>query len=245
VEWGILMGVGTDGGSRFPSRVWIDQLLALREELTFPVNLCAHLCGMPVIKLLALGELPGYVTDAFQRIQVNTHGTPVDDYRELGLKYFGDEDKEPEDTLTLLKKTGRHFIFQCDGVNEDLVRDLVKEGIGDPLFDTSSGAGMTPQDLGEEWPKIWTKKIDDVCPDCDPPCEHCQADAYEPVYCGYAGGLGPTNVVYQVDTPIRKAVGDGRIWIDMETRIRLHGVFSMAKCEDVLKKMEKFVKGEV
>jgi hypothetical protein len=83
------------------------------------------------------------------------------------------------------------LIFQLDGVN-DLLRDNVCVGIDAvPLFDLSGGTGVVP----DAWP-----------------------DQTPGVYSGYAGGLGPDNIHVEIDR-IRQ-VANGRIWIDMETKVR-------------------------
>ena len=88
--------------------------------------------------------------------------------------------------------SGWQLIFQIDGVNDGLMNDAKDAGIDAvPLYDLSGGAGVLPS----HWPKQ---------PEC--------------VYTGYAGGLGPRNVVEQVEKI--KSVANGRIWIDMETRVR-------------------------
>lgn len=87
---------------------------------------------------------------------------------------------------------GWQLIFQIDGVNDHLLsqaRMLRLDAV--PLYDLSGGAGVLPT----QWPK-----------------------QSEGVYTGYAGGLGPRNVIEQVEKI--KSVANGRIWIDMETRVR-------------------------
>jgi hypothetical protein len=66
------------------------------------------------------------------------------------------------------------FILQCDGVNDAAARDLIKSNPKfQPLFDRSGGAGRVPA----FWPEAWPGTA-----------------------CGYAGGLGPYNVVEQLDS---------------------------------------------
>jgi phosphoribosylanthranilate isomerase len=119
----------------------------------------------------------------------------------------------PDWTKTLA--TMKQIIFQWDGHNNENVEKWSKAGLGVPLFDTSSGAGVLPG----SWPK-----------------------AVEGVYCGYAGGLGPANVVDQLKT-IEPATNGQPFWIDMETRVRSSKdrLFDLAKVIDVLEKCEPFV----
>ena len=86
----------------------------------------------------------------------------------------------------------REIIVQFDGIN-DCLYDLLKGWNIDvrPLFDLSGGAGIVPN----EWP--------------------CPIDEYT----GYAGGLSPDNLKEELQK-IETVVGDGTIWIDMETRVR-------------------------
>lgn len=81
-----------------------------------------------------------------------------------------------------------------------------------PLFDASGGRGIG----AKEWPKIPTTE-------------------FGPLFCGYAGGLGPDNVVEECQR-IAEVVGDSDIWIDMESSLRgPNNEFSLEKCENVLK----------
>jgi phosphoribosylanthranilate isomerase len=105
------------------------------------------------------------------------------------------------------------FIYQCDGVNDRWIRELE---FGSPLFDTSGGAGVLPN----RWPGAWPGR-----------------------YCGYAGGLGPDNVVEQL-TRIRIAANEGeRFWIDMERRVRSDDdeQFDLDKVRTVLEAVKPLV----
>lgn len=104
---------------------------------------------------------------------------------------------------------GHKWIFQLDGVNDRFYREYVKGPFGSniqPLHDTSHGAG--------EIPNKWTMS--------------------EPgVYTGYAGGLGPDTIEEQWPW-ILTALGPGRGWIDMETRVRTNEILDLEKVRAVL-----------
>ncbi|MCS4089033.1 hypothetical protein [Rhizobium sp. BK176] len=51
-------------------------------------------------------------------------------------------------------------------------------------------------------------------------------------YTGYAGGLGPGNVLSAV-AAIQSVIGDDTVWIDMESRIRTDGYLDLDKCGNV------------
>lgn len=114
-------------------------------------------------------------------------------YPRIQLNFHGEFHKQHPTFSSVLKQDGRQFILQCDGVNDRAVLAAhVHSGVGVPLFDRSHGGGVVP----ETWPVAWPG-----------------------VYCGYAGGLGPSNVVDQL-TRIGEVSGDERIWIDMERQVR-------------------------
>lgn len=109
---------------------------------------------------------------------------------------------------------GIEWIFQYDSWNYPTLQSAYEKGIKhSALFDMSHGAGVLP----DQWPK----------PLKNSPC-------------GYAGGLGPDNVVEQY-LSIQKTVGpDYKFWIDMETKVRgdveqAKDVFDMKKVMTVLR----------
>ena len=208
-EFGILSGGPDYGSSRFPSVAWIEHLSDLVEDMpeASRPNLCAHLCGKYVKWLFAGETHPDHI---FQRSQINTHGFPM--HLMEGYENF------KSNLITAKTHWPGQFIFQCDGENDAIVKEWVAEGLGVPLFDTSSGAGVLPSYFGESWPKAW-----------------------DGTYCGYAGGLGPENVVEQVTGSIKQAVGAGTIWIDMESRLYSNRIFDLGKCRQVLEAMKPFI----
>lgn len=111
----------------------------------------------------------------------------------------------------------KDFIVQYDGVSDEALEALVTGNHRIyPLFDTSGGVGRLPS----SWPQ---------------PIE-------EGAYCGYAGGLGPVNVLGQLYN-IASAAGGSPIWIDMESRVRSddNRVLDMDKVESVLKQVAPFI----
>lgn len=202
VEWGILMTKQPIKASRFPSRKWINELVEVAEP---NMNLCAHLCGAEVFDALIFNNFKFVesLSKKFKRVQLNTHGARLE-----GLAV--------SPTYINCLNIPRRIIFQCDGVNNHQVKEWVNLGFGVPLFDTSSGGGVLPE---EGWPKVW-----------------------EGVYCGYAGGLGPDNVVDELKK-IETVTDDSPFWIDMETKVRSHKdkLFDLDKCRTVLEACEPYV----
>lgn len=116
-------------------------------------------------------------------------------------------------TTGLLRSLGqeprKQFIFQWDGVNNHLTFAARAYGYDAvALFDTSGGAGVLPAS--------WPAPANDFM-------------------CGYAGGLGPENVVEQT----RRVMNVCRkpFWIDMERRVRTEDdrALDIGKVRDVLK----------
>lgn len=191
VEWGILASAGQTGKCpRFPDTSWIEALQKLHGQND--MNLSLHLCGRWVRELLKGRVIFSRdLLHSFQRVQLNFHA-------EKSLC-------DPEQFVSALIWIGdpRQFIFQIDGGigNEHLEAVFAYAGeVVDAvaLFDISGGAGILP----ERWPK---------------PLYFASANEYR--YHGYAGGLGPNNLEEQLPLILEAADG-GRIWIDMETRVR-------------------------
>jgi len=80
----------------------------------------------------------------------------------------------------------------------------------DWLFDRSGGRGEVPT----YWPVTMSTN---------------------PAFCGYAGGIGPENVVEVLEQIIKWKMPGKPYWIDMEGKIRSHDFIDLDKCEAVLK----------
>jgi hypothetical protein len=79
-----------------------------------------------------------------------------------------------------------------------------------PLFDASGGKGL----LSPSYPKIVNG------PDGS-------------LLCGYAGGLGPDNILEQLER-IAQVVGDDEVWLDMENNVRSDDKLDLGKVRYVL-----------
>lgn len=210
VEWGILLSKSQEGGPRFPTTAWIERLGLLATMDGGPkMNLSGHLCGQWVRALCRgsnrfAAERP-LIANIFQRVQLNFHG----DLHDV------DNDGLPR----ALKDWGRdEYILQFDNVNNLLIGHLWSQGIkAVPLFDTSGGAGVEP----DEWPAP-------IGP-----------------YCGYAGGLHPDRVDEQY-ARIQLAAGPSKIWTDVETHVFSHGgtQFDLGLVEKYLAAAQRWVTKE-
>jgi hypothetical protein len=142
VEWGILLSRNQQGGPRFPSKKWLQELEQTdatwyEQEVAFS----AHLCGAYVREFL-VGDIDfakgmGKLWDVFQRVQLNTHG--------IEHKF------SPSELVRLVKEYWeKDFIFQFDNANVEILKELINAQLKvSTLFDLSHGAGTLPS----EWPK--------------------------------------------------------------------------------------------
>lgn len=169
VEWGILLSKSNEGGPRFPSLEWIEELRRLTKERLPMMKVSGHICGEWVRDIckgywVIFTDLynAGYpnVFNMFHRLQLNFHS-----YLHLIKRAAFIEGME-EFT------NGVQVIFQLDDVNNGILDTAMEGNINvAALFDLSGGTGVLP----EEWPKA--KKC----------------------YCGYAGGLSPENLTEQLE----------------------------------------------
>jgi hypothetical protein len=116
----------------------------------------------------------------------------------------------------ILNHQPQQFIFQVDGVNEILGLMRGTFGVNAvPLFDKSGGIGVLPA--------YWPAPIAD--------------------YCGYAGGLSPSNVEQQLELISKVVPVDQRIWIDVETRVRTpdDSVLDLGLVQEFLKNTASWV----
>lgn len=118
--------------------------------------------------------------------------------------------------LKTLRSKAQNVIFQLDGVNDIMVPMWKRNHRNiSGLFDLSHGAGTLPS--------TWPKPI-------------------EGMYCGYAGGLSPDNVVGEMEK-ILVANGDKETWIDAETQLRSpdNRVFDLDKVVQFLENSKPYV----
>lgn len=205
-EWAILYFPEKEGSPRNPSGAWREKFLALKLPYT-----AAHLCGSQVFRELLNPELaPSRITDLsrYRRIQLNINARRQE---------FTDE--EVLAIYRTLLDAGLHLILQYHDASRRVIQMFVAEAVPESLsrigilYDASKGTGQRP----EFWPPMSTV-------------------GSTPLFCGYAGGLGPD--VLEGELPrIREAATAWRdlpFWIDMESGLRTDGEFDLSKAESVL-----------
>jgi hypothetical protein len=116
--------------------------------------------------------------------------------------------KSPDALRAAIARYPGRVILQHHADNATLIDALSAAGADfDVLFDASSGQGLRP----ESWPAPLAR-----------------------LRCGYAGGLGPSNVAAELPR-IAAAAGEREFWIDMASSLRdPDGRFSLDAAERVL-----------
>lgn len=231
VEWGILASFNntflSGGTKRYPSPRWISDLQAIAETTGSLPSLSLHINGSWVRELLLGGiVIPQELLHCFHRVQLNFHAERTE--------------CNPKEFAEALKRIDKQFIFQLDGANGNEHLNAVYEWetpncFG--LFDVSGGAGILP----DKWPQPIYLDVQ--------PGEHGEGEEYW-AYHGYAGGLGPENLAEQIPLILNASAAtehtrEGRIWIDMETRVRSNcdTLFDLTKVRHCLKIAEPYTKG--
>ena len=212
VEWGILVSEARLSEDGSPRFPSTAQLEKLADAVEeYRLRLSVHICGRWVRQVMK-GD--------FSWLAANYEVARLIAYAgRIQLNYHGRAHKmlPPAELAKALKVywPGKQIICQVDGVNDETVSHLYDEGLDvAALYDKSGGAGRLP----ESWPH-----------------------PLKGIYCGYAGGLSPENVVEQLEQ-ISKLVTDP-VWIDTETRVRSDddSMFMLAKANDFLSRAEEWV----
>jgi hypothetical protein len=222
VEWAILFSQSKSGTTpRYPGHDWVLDLLKIAEST--PMNLSAHLCGKWVDDALK-GEITflkdAEMNKAFRRVQLN-----------MGKDRLQGAFKNKQLVYAIIAAEkqvifgGNYAAIIANGQFFDTTGTY-------PLFDASGGRGIA----ATEWPKPLTYTEYAVVDG--------QQDEQKTVFCGYAGGLGPDNILAELKR-IEEVVGDATIWVDMESRVRTKDKagdrFDLAKCEQVLQVAQPWV----
>jgi phosphoribosylanthranilate isomerase len=130
VEWGILVSRRSEGTPRFPSRDWVDELMAVSQGLRLSMHVCGAWVRQMFVGELRWEDLPSCFP-VVERIQINTHAQ-----QHASTSAFVNK---------LAERKNVQFIFQWDGVNDHLIYAAKAAGLNvAALFDTSGGAGILP-----------------------------------------------------------------------------------------------------
>lgn len=128
VEWAILVSKSREGGDRYPTHEWVNNL----EQIQDRCNLAVHLCGQWSREFLSgnntLFSQWRWAWNIFQRIQINA------------VSFF---DGMPHLEKAALDFPEKKFIQPVRSFTEKVAASVY------PLFDQSGGRGRSPS----EWPR--------------------------------------------------------------------------------------------
>lgn len=206
VEWGILFSKSNQGrGGRYPSLDAISRFLERVEDIG-GVKLSAHICGRYSNQIM----LP--------------RGTPDSHLWELTnlIQYLAGRFERTQinvaDGETLVHQTdvrpdrARIFAEAISAPGGAIIqcrRDFPNDPTVSWLYDRSGGRG--------ESPTSWAANAHDSA-----------------AFVGYAGGIGPGNVLETLARIEQVHPAEKPFWIDMEGNIRTHDVLDLDKCEAIL-----------
>ncbi len=219
VEWAILFHQQKAGTARYPDWTWVSELISkklrfIKDSLVTGVSPDNDIFESCPIKLSA--HLCGkWVSDLVKGVSCfweTMGGMNIGFNRfQLNLAALGlVKAIASQPLIEKVKSLSRPVLI---GGNYEAITPapaLFRDIGAHPLFDASGGRGIATK----EWLEPW-------------------ADEAGPLFCGYAGGLGPETLESELHR-ISEVVGDATIWIDMESRIRTKDVLDLKKCEAVL-----------
>jgi len=226
VEWGVLFSKTRQGKEkRYPDKRWLSKLGEIsrfhKTQRGHFLPLSAHLCGHFARELITTHTTSeGWITDwqdeywhilRFNRFQLNL---PTSLLSSLDLENV--HNFLPEGQIIIQSHEGFRYLKLSSRVwswNDGKQRDVSKQRFS-VLYDISGGTGMLPG--------FWDESDSNI-------------------FCGYAGGLNPDNVLYQL-SKIREKSERTDIWIDMESGVRdFEDNFSLQKAELVLQLVQSLV----
>lgn len=206
IEWGVLYEpVKAGTGGRYPSLSWLEDFADKANEAG--LNIALHLCGKAVKDLLDA------VRTRERSVDVKRLLALAEKFGRVQLNTIGKENDEQmfKQLITLLSRNENRtcVLLQWNKHNEELCRRLRFEHNFEVLVDSSGGRGKVPTG----WPMLTEFDVRRV---------------------GYAGGLGPLNILEQLPQ-IYAASQERTFWVDMEQSLRdENDDFVLERCKQVL-----------
>ncbi|KAF0718141.1 Aste57867_1879 [Aphanomyces stellatus] len=208
VEWGVLFRPDLEGTPRYATSAWVHQLAAL--AAASPMKLAAHLCGSRCQDVIS-GDW-SFVAElaklGFKRVQINATAANRVSVDSSKVNVYVDA------LIACMQQVPQiEWIIQANEETKLIWTPLVAAAPANMsiLFDASCGLGVPMTDF----PKPLAN-----------------------VPCGYAGGMGPSNIAAML-TRIGDVAGTHAVWVDMESSLRTTvrtadgkdtDIFSIDKC---------------
>ena len=200
VEWGVLLRPDMEGKPRYASAAYLRKLSAVAKESKQkgrPMHLAGHLCGSRCRDVL-----DGDADFVKHLVKLGFGRVQVNATAANGVDSSKLSEKVEHFRKAVVSVPDVEWILQMNEETKDLWTPFVKGSIAKNvslLFDASCGKGILPSSF-------------------QPP--------HATISCGYAGGLGPANIVSVLQKLERilddagSSVGGGGIWTDMESSLR-------------------------
>ena len=214
-EWALLlspssnpMTVADVGKPRYPTMKRMLDLLTNHEDMNYSV----HLCKDYVESFLSGNSTLWWMLSYADRVQLNINcmsaAPGIENRMVMGITQFAS-------TMRGRKVLGMNVITQQNISNTMLTEYLLKSEYDrtllrdahQVLFDSSGGKGVEAKTFKAP---------------------------YHNVVCGYAGGLGPSNLEYALGE-IERIAGDEQVWTDMESAVRTNNELDLQKVEECLR----------
>lgn len=218
LEFGVLYSPNRMGKKDHPRYPTLDFMKQFPNQHQTKFDESIHLCGDAVDDFIQRDVENRRLCTLFDRIQLNFSMQKYAESYIVQQLYSNGRDV----WSGLIGK----MIIQDNKSKTNLVKDILdtlnnKHALYnsvDILFDASGGFG---------------KEIDNVKP------------VYDFFYCGYAGGINPTNVI-DILKKIDRAncTKDVTYYIDMESGIRTNDWFDLDKCRDIILQVNEYIKNE-
>jgi len=191
VEWGVLFRSGEEGKPRYPRMNWIQQLCHVNLENDSKMNLAAHLCGERCTEIIEGNQYFARELAAlgFRRFQLN-----ITNANNVWVHPNRISEHVSNIQSCMFSLPNIEWIIQ---VNEE-TRCIWERLLASPppnmsfLFDASCGMGQEISTFQSPYPDI---------------------------PCGYAGGIGPSNI-QNILLGVQSAALGKPVWIDMESSLR-------------------------
>lgn len=209
IEWGVLYSPSKAGqGGRYPRLEWLEEFAVKANEAG--LNIALHLCGKAVKDLLDCARTRERSDDVKRLLAL------AEKFGRVQLNTLGKEADEQvfKQLITLLSRNQNRtcVLLQWNERNKDLCRRLRFEHNFEALIDGSGGRGIVP----EGWPSLTEFDVRRV---------------------GYAGGLGPHNILEELPK-IYDAAKESTFWVDMEQSLRDEkDDFVLERCKLVLEQV--------
>lgn len=196
IEWGVLFRPDLEGQPRYASFDWVERLVAVNRKNNGVMKLAGHLCAERCQQVLdGDASFSKKLHElGFGRIQINATAANKVIVDGAKLDVYANNIRS-----CILAVPEIDFIFQLNDETRGIWNCIIQYPIPsnlNVLFDASCGLGV----LAKEYPSPLVDPVE--------------------IPCGYAGGIGPSNIA-DVLSAVETAANGKTVWVDMESSLRV------------------------